>query len=457
VVTSGQCTAPLISNTATMAILGLPVTPVPSLTSVTVCAGTVAVLSVSSPQSGLTYNWYNSASKNSLLFTGTTYTTGLQTASNTIYVESSNGACSSSPLVPVQVNVSSITAPLVVTNNVSICINSVALLSVSGPQSGFIYNWYSSATGGTSLYTGANFTTPALSANTTYYVEAINTGGCNSTTRTTVNVTVVPLPQVTASGTSVCMGSGAMLTANADVANATINWYTTATGGSPVYTGSTFITPAITMPTSYYAEAVNVTGCVSSARVQVQIGLLQPLNSPLVTAGAATTNSVTFNWEAVSGAVAYQVSTDNGLTYTNPSSGSTGLTHTVSGLKENQSVSIIVKAIGASGCQLSNNSVAVTAKTQIPADGVFVANAFTPNGDGNNDVVYVHSENIKTMSFYVYDQWGEKIYGSTNMANGWDGTYKGVKEPAGVYVYYLKAVLNNGTEVNKKGTITLLR
>jgi gliding motility-associated-like protein len=88
---------------------------------------------------------------------------------------------------------------------------------------------------------------------------------------------------------------------------------------------------------------------------------------------------------------------------------------------------------------------------------IFVANVFTPNGDGKNDVVYVHSPNIKSLKFYIYDQWGELLYTSLNQNDGWDGTYKGKREPVGVYVYYVEAVMIDGQLVNKKGTITLLR
>src|SRR6202035_2219756 len=109
-------------------------------------------------------------------------------------------------------------------------------------------------------------------------------------------------------------------------------------------------------------------------------------------------------------------------------------------------------------CQLSNNSVPVTGTTTNPlVDDIFVANAFTPNGDGKNDIVYVHNENIKSLKFYVYDQWGELLYLSQNKQNGWDGTFKGKVEPVGVYVYYLEAIMNDGKLVKKKGTITLLR
>ncbi len=72
-------------------------------------------------------------------------------------------------------------------------------------------------------------------------------------------------------------------------------------------------------------------------------------------------------------------------------------------------------------------------------------------------MVHVHSEGIKTMKFSVYDQWGEMIFSTSNLTDGWDGTFKGTKEPVGVYVYYVSAVMNNGQQVSKRGTITLLR
>jgi len=86
-----------------------------------------------------------------------------------------------------------------------------------------------------------------------------------------------------------------------------------------------------------------------------------------------------------------------------------------------------------------------------------VPNAFTPNSDGKNDAVHVHSESIQSMIFYIYDQWGELVFTSTDIQNGWDGTYKGKKEPVGVYVYYVQATMIDGRKVTKNGTITLLK
>ena len=114
----------------------------------------------------------------------------------------------------------------------------------------------------------------------------------------------------------------------------------------------------------------------------------------------------------------------------------------------------MVKATGSTICQLSAASDAVTGKT---IDIIYCPNAFTPNGDGRNDKWNVEGENIASIKFFIYDQWGELLFTSTSLQNGWDGTYKGTKEPVGVYVYNVDAVMNDGQNIRKKGTITLLK
>jgi len=458
-VISGACVTPLISNVVTITVTASPGTPVPTQSVVPICAGNSATLSVSSPQQGVTYDWYDSPAKTNHLFTGVSYVTPVLNNSQTYYIEATAGTCTSPALASVQVMVGSPPTAPSVGNPGIVCSGSVATLSVLNPQAGLTYNWYSSATGSSSIFMGANFVTPALSANAVYYVEAANNGGCVSATRTPVSVTVNALPQVTTQGASVCPGTSATVTASSTDANAIITWFASATGGNPLSTGNTFLTPAVNAATTYYAEATdNVSNCSSAARVPVQVQVIQALPAPTVSVGATTTSSVTFQWDAVNGATGYQVSVDNGQTFTDPSSGSNGLTHTVSGLQAQQSVTIVVRAVGSSSCALSNNSTAVTGIAASPlGDQIFVPNAFTPNGDGRNDIVYVHSTNIRSLKFYIYDQWGELLYTSLNQSNGWDGTYKGTKEPVGVYVYYLEATMNDGLLVNKKGTITLLR
>lgn len=459
-ITSGSCTTPVISNVITIRVNSSPATPVPVASVVTICSGLAATLSVASPQHSLTYNWYDSPSKSKLLYTGVTYTTPPLSSGTIFYVEAENSTCSSPSMASVQVIVKTLpVAPAVSASRISVCDGSVAKLGIAGPKAGYQYNWYTSASGGSVVYSGTNFTTPAITATVTYYAEAAGSSGCVSDTRTAVTVTDNPLPKLSAPNVSVCPGSNAVLTASSTDVNAVITWYQSSVGGSVLGSGSSFTTPALNSDATYYAEAIdNSTGCMTASRIAVAVHMLQPLAAPIVTVAAASTSSITFNWSAVSGAVGYQVSTDNGQTFAGPSSGGKGLSHTVSGLQPGQSVTIIVRAIGGQSCELGAGSAAVTAVSDNPSENmIYVPNAFTPNGDGVNDEVHVHSESIRSMKFFVYDQWGELIFTTANMQTGWDGTYKGTHEPAGVYVYYVKAIMNDGQTTTKKGTITLLR
>ncbi len=89
---------------------------------------------------------------------------------------------------------------------------------------------------------------------------------------------------------------------------------------------------------------------------------------------------------------------------------------------------------------------------------IFVPNTFTPNGDGENDQLWVRGYGVITsMEFVIYNRWGEEVFATNDLNQGWDGTYKGdLAEPA-VYVYYLRARCAEGEEYFKKGNVTLLR
>ncbi len=88
---------------------------------------------------------------------------------------------------------------------------------------------------------------------------------------------------------------------------------------------------------------------------------------------------------------------------------------------------------------------------------IFVPNAFTPNGDNTNDILYVNGRLLTEFYFTIYNKWGEKIFESNDITNGWDGTYKNKEMDAGVFDYYLKAVCPNKEEAFLKGNITLIR
>lgn len=88
---------------------------------------------------------------------------------------------------------------------------------------------------------------------------------------------------------------------------------------------------------------------------------------------------------------------------------------------------------------------------------IFVPNAFTPDNDGLNDILYARSSVGYEVDLKIYDRWGEKVFETTDLNNGWDGTFKGMKCDPGVFTYYLNLVCYNKETFKKKGNITLIR
>lgn len=86
-----------------------------------------------------------------------------------------------------------------------------------------------------------------------------------------------------------------------------------------------------------------------------------------------------------------------------------------------------------------------------------VPSAFSPNGDGENDVLYVRGFRIKTLHLRVYNRWGNVIFETDTKDKGWDGTYKGQPQPAEVYAYTLDVTYLDGSTKQVNGSITLLR
>jgi gliding motility-associated-like protein len=88
---------------------------------------------------------------------------------------------------------------------------------------------------------------------------------------------------------------------------------------------------------------------------------------------------------------------------------------------------------------------------------IYIPNAFTPNNDGINDILYVRGINITDLLFKIYNNWGEEIFKTTSLHEGWDGTYKGQELKTQTFVYTCEATFYDGTKVFKEGNITLIR
>jgi len=108
------------------------------------------------------------------------------------------------------------------------------------------------------------------------------------------------------------------------------------------------------------------------------------------------------------------------------------------------------------GC---SNEVCVQIKVELQCGELFVPSAFSPNGDGQNDVLFVYARAgcLTGLSFMVFDRWGEKVFESSDPAQGWDGSFAAKPLSTGVYVYRLEAEMADGTKRSASGNVSLLR
>jgi gliding motility-associated-like protein len=117
------------------------------------------------------------------------------------------------------------------------------------------------------------------------------------------------------------------------------------------------------------------------------------------------------------------------------------ITYTVTGVSQLQ------------GCPQSDS-----VRIKVIMQDVFVPNAFSPNGDGLNDVFRVIARKlIQVQEFRIYNRWGQEVFFTKDISTGWNGTYKGVKQDPGVYYYMMRVAYPTGRTDFLKGDFTLVR
>ena len=311
----------------------------------------------------------------------------------------------------------------------------VLLAAVSNAET---FAW--TPTGGLS---NSNILTPeAGPAETTVYMLTATTGICQQTVNTTVTVFPAPIADAGKDDT-VCYGASTQLHGNG--------------GNSYSWTPATYLTdpnvpdPGVNAPlatTTYDLTVTDANGCTSLQSGVVVITVTPP---PAISIGNDTSifagqpvpmDVVDING---SGFASFSWSPATGLS--NPS-----IPDPVA--SPDESITYTVLASTAAGCQAQGTR---SIKVYSVAD-IFVPNAFTPNGDGHNDVLHARPVGIRDFKFFaIYNRWGQRIFYTADPSVGWDGTIGGQYVNTSTYVWMAAGIDYRGVPVERRGTVILVR
>jgi gliding motility-associated-like protein len=116
---------------------------------------------------------------------------------------------------------------------------------------------------------------------------------------------------------------------------------------------------------------------------------------------------------------------------------------------------VMLTVSNAAGCM--DTIVGNVVITEMQGGVVAVPSAFTPNGDGVNDVLFVRGGPFTELEFRIFNEWGNQIFMATDQSQGWDGTRSGTAQPAGTYIYTIIGRTLSGEEVKMSGDVTIIR
>lgn len=93
----------------------------------------------------------------------------------------------------------------------------------------------------------------------------------------------------------------------------------------------------------------------------------------------------------------------------------------------------------------------------IPKCDINAPQAFSPNGDGQNDYFNLIPDNVQSFELSLFNRWGQLIFQTNNLSQSWDGTFQGLAQPMDNYTYYAKGTKIDGTEFAIQGAVLLVR
>ncbi len=197
----------------------------------------------------------------------------------------------------------------------------------------------------------------------------------------------------------------------------------------------------------YYMDIVSSRGCVSDTDsvhiVVIQKPDLEAGTSQFVTPGttvqlyAASHDNVNYQWKPAADSLTCTTCSRPFIT-----------------VSQTQVVYVTVE--GENGCSTSDSVILQVVGCN--GHSVFVPNTFTPNNDGLNDRLYVRGAGLTQLEYFrIFDRWGQMVFQTQDIAEGWDGSTGGKPDAINTYVYMLKAVCSSGEVVSLQGNVTLIR
>lgn len=354
--------------------------------------------------------WYDALTGGTLVGSGTTYTTPILNATTSYYADA---GC---PLVQrTEFKATVNTIPNITTTNTGISRCGSGTLVLEANSSIGTVNWYDSASGGSILATGTNFTTPSLNTNTTFFAEATN-NGCSSGIRTPVFATIYTPPAIFDQEVTKC--ASATLELDAKLPGMQYLWST----------GET--TQKITVATLGIYTVTNTSPLPENCSSTSTIIVLEH-NIPQIK--EVKVNETTVVIELIKDEIYFEYSID-GINYQS----SSVFANAPGGLQ-----TAYVREINFCNSDNQNFIVLITPKY------------FTPNGDNHNDLWEIKGlTNYPQAQVNIFDRYGKFILRLDNTTTSWDGRFNGNLLPATDYWYVLKLDQNS---VEKRGHFSLKR
>jgi gliding motility-associated-like protein len=348
------------------------------------------------------------------------------------YVQLDDNGCLNRDSVRVRV-VNTVT--LNARNDTTICANDPVQLGAT--TDGFKFLWAPAAT-----LDNPNILNPvATPANTTTYQVTSSIGSCSATDNVTVTVVAYPIANA-GRDTTICYNSSAQL--NGSMGGTSFSWSPPETLNNPAILNP-IATPAGT--TAYVLSVNDVVGCPKPGRDTVLVTVLPKINA---FAGNDTLIVVDQPLQLLaSGGTNYLWSPPTGLSAVDISD---PIAHLI------QSIDSIRYKVIVSDQANCTDSAFINVKVFKTNPYIFVPTAFTPNGDGLNDVIRPIAVGMKQINYFqVYNRWGQMVFSTQINGQGWNGMIGGKPQNTGVYVWLVRGVDYLNRPFFLKGTVTLIR